>query len=153
MDPMIIAMVGVGGTITGVLLGAWITYKFSLFLSQRAEKHSASLKLRQAFKDEILALNPAHHAIDDDIPVFLKNAFSRHEAAVYDFSFFLKTKTKTAFYKAWQEYYCHPDARNENTIPFLEQYSCRGLTISQIHDMKNLVKSRLEAILRFAEKT
>lgn len=142
-----------GCLIIGVLLGAWITYRFALFLSRRAEKHSAALNLRQSFKDEFLALNPAHHIIEGDLPGFLENAFGKHEGAVFDFSFFLDAKTKTAFYKTWEEYYCHPDAHNENTIPFFEQYSCRGLTIREIHDMKNLVKSRFEAILSFTEKT
>lgn len=146
-------VISLGSLIVGVLLGAWITYRFSLTLSQRAEKHRAGLKLRDAFKAEILALNPAHHAIDEDLPAFLEKAFDKHESAVYDFSFFLKTEGKTAFYKAWQEYYCHKDAQNENTVPFLEQYSCRGHSIKGIHDIKNRVKSRLEAILRFTEKT
>jgi len=142
-----------GSLIIGVLLGAWIGYKFSLSLYRRAEKHSAGLKLRNAFKDEVLTLNPAHHAVGEDLPPFLKKAFDKHESAIYDFSFFLNTKRKAAFYKAWQEYYCHKDAQNENTVPFFEQYSCAGLKINEIHDIKNLVKSRLEAILKFTEKT
>lgn len=142
-----------GSLVIGVLLGAWVTYRFSLILSRQAEKHRAGLRLRDAFKTEIIALNPSHHAIDEDLPVFLGKAFDKHEAAIYDFSFFLSAKSKNRFYKTWQEYYCHENTQNENTVPFLEQYSCRGRSIKEIHDIKNLVKSRLEAVLKFAEKT
>ena len=163
MDTAIVtALIGVIGVLVGVWIGGIISRKSSreaiaasndnaIKLMRRQEFNSASLKLRDSFKDEILALNPAHTIIKDDLPAFLWGAFPKHESAIYDFSFFLNTKRKAAFYKAWQEYYCHKDAQNENTVPFLEQYSCMGLTIGQIHDMKNLLKSRLEAILKFTE--
>ena len=145
-------IINLGYLIVGALLGAWITYRLSISLARRSEKHIAAIKFRDAFKGEILALNPSHHAIDEDLPVFLEKAFLKHETAIYDFSFFLDAKAKTALYEAWKEYYCHPNAQDEKAIPFLYQYSCRGLTLGQIHNMKNLVSSRLEAILMFTEK-
>lgn len=111
----------------------------------------SAMKLREAFKDEILALNPAQYAMRVDLPSFLESAFHKHRAAVFDFSCFLKSEEKTAFYGAWYEYYCHPDARNENSIPFFEQYSCRGFKIDQEHKMKKLAQSRIERILEFAK--
>lgn len=131
------------------LLGVWLGYRLTLSHTDEVDRRVAGSKLREAFKDEIIALNPAHTIIKDDLSIFLWNAFPKHESAIYDFSFPLKPKRKAAFYKAWQEYYCHQDAQNENTIPFLDQYSCRGHSIKEIHDIKNLVKSRLEAILKF----
>jgi len=131
------------------LLGVWVGYRFTISHTDEVDRRVAGSKLRESFKDEIIALNPAHTIIKDDLPAFLWNAFPKHEAAIYDFSFILKPKRKAAFYKTWEEYYCHKDAQNENTVPFLEQYSCRGLTIQQKHDVMTLVKSRLEAILEF----
>jgi hypothetical protein len=109
------------------------------------------MKFREAFKDELLALNPAQYAIKVDLATFLENAFPKHRAAVFDFAYFLDLRERTALYAAWYEYYCHPKAQNENTIPFFGQYSCRGLTIDQEHEMKKLVQSRIEKILEFAK--
>jgi len=133
------------------LLGAWLGYRFSLSLANANERHRAAIKLREAFKDEILALNPAQYAMKIDLATFLENAFPKHRAAIFDFGYFLKPTERTAFYAAWYEYYCHPKAQNENTIPFFGQYSCRGLTIEQEHEMKKLVRSRIENILEFAK--
>ena len=144
--------VRLGITCIGTLLGVWLGYRLSLSHTDRIERHTAGLKLRDAFRDEILALNPAHCVIDD-LPAFLWAAFPKHEVAIYDFSFSLKSKRKIALYKVWQEYYCYQDAQNENTVPFLEQYSCRSHSIKEVHGIKNLVKSRLEAILEFTLKT
>jgi hypothetical protein len=146
-----IAIIGVGGTIVGALLGAWFGYRFSLSLANVAARREAATRLIEAFKDEILALNPALYAMKVDLATFLESAFPKHRAAVLYFSYFLKPKERTAFHNAWYEYCCHPDARNENTIPFLDQYSCRGLTIEQEHQMKEHAKSRIEKILEFAK--
>jgi hypothetical protein len=146
-----IALIAGGFTITGILLGAWLGYRFSLSLANVNERRRAAMKLREAFKDELLALNPAKHAVKIDLVAFLENAFSKHRAAVLDFAYFLAPKEKRAFYMAWYEYHCHPDARNEETVPFFEQYSCLGLTIKQEHERKNLAQSRIERILEFAK--
>ena len=139
-----IALIAGGFTIIGTLLGAWLGYRFSLSLANVNERRKAAMKLRGAFKDELLALNPAKHATKIDLATFLENAFSKHRAAVLDFAYFLEPKERRAFYSTWYEYHCHPDARNDDTIPFLEQYSCRGLTIEQEHERKKLALSGIE---------
>lgn len=144
-----IALIGVGATIIGSLAGAWIGYRLSLSLAEIQAKRNAVLKLREAFKDEILALNPSQYALKEELPVFLNNAFYKHRSAIFDFAFFLPTKAKVGFYNAWHKYYCHEDCRNENSIPFLEQYSLQGKNIEEQHAIKQLVKNRIENILEF----
>lgn len=145
-----IALIAGGFTIIGTLLGALLGYRFSLSFAKVTERHRAAMKIRDAFKDEILALNPARHEMRIDLSDFLENAFSKHRAAVLDFSYFLEAKDRTAFYTAWYEYHCHPAACNDESVPFLEQYSCRGLTLEQEHERKKLAQSRINKILEFA---
>jgi hypothetical protein len=146
-----IALIAGGFTIVGTLLGAWLGYRLSLSLTNVTERRRAAIKFREAFKEELLALNPAQYAMKVDLATFLENAFPKHRAAVFDFAYFLEPKERTAFYAAWYEYYCHPKTQNENTIPFFGQYSCRGLTIEQEHERKKLVQDRIEKILEFAK--
>jgi hypothetical protein len=146
-----IGLIAGGFTIIGTLLGAWLGYRFSLSLSNASERRRASIKLREAFKDELLALNPAQYAMKIDLADFLENAFPKHRAAVFDFAYFLEPKEKTAFYSAWYEYYCHPKTQNENTVPFFGQYSCRGLTIKEEHERKKLARERIEKILELGK--
>ena len=146
-----IALIGVAGTIAGTLVGALVGYYLSKALAKETEKRHAIIKLRDAFKFELLALNPSQSIIDEELPKFLETKFEKHRNAIYDFSHYLSTKNKALFYKAWYEYYCHEDLRNENGVPFFEQYSCQGLTIEKEHQMKNLVKKRIESILEFAK--
>jgi hypothetical protein len=146
-----IALIAGGFTIIGILLGAWLGYRFSLSLANINERRRAAMKLREAFKDELLALNPAKHATQIELATFLENAFPKHRAAVLDFAYFLEPKERKAFYAAWYEYHCHPDARNDKTVPFFGQYSCRGLTKEQEHERKKLAQSRIEKILEFGK--
>jgi hypothetical protein len=115
------------------------------------EFNKAATKLREGFLPVCMVLNPAQFALKEDLAVLLNGYFNDMRRAVLEFSDVLDTKTKAPFLEAWYEYYCHPDARNKNGTPFLEQYSCRGLTIDQGHEMKKLVQSRIEKILEFAK--
>ena len=82
----------------------------------------------------------------------IEKRLEKHRNAIYDYSHYLSTKNKKLFYKAWYEYYCHEDLRSENGIPFFKQYSCQGLMIEKEHQMKSLVKKRIESILEFSTK-
>lgn len=146
-----IALIGVGGTVAGTLLGVLLGYRLTLLLAKTTAKHNVSIKLREAFKDEILALNPAQFSLQEDLPTFLEKSFNKHREAIYDFSFTLSESKRDVFYEKWYEYFCHSNARNNNVVPFFEQYSCRGLTVEQQHEMKRNVRKRIEAILDFAE--
>lgn len=113
--------------------------------------NSAAIKLREAFLPERMALYPAQFALKIPLHTFLAEAYEKHRTAVFNFADFLSNKRKKSFMNAWYTYYCHEDQRNEKGLPFFEQYSCRGLIIEKEHEMKNLVKLRIESILAFAE--
>jgi hypothetical protein len=142
---------GVLGYIAREIIGDRLARSRTLEAIRITDFNKAATKLREAFLPVRMALNPAQFALKEDLAVFLNGHFHDMRVAVLEFSDILDVKTKTDFLQAWYEYYCHPDARNENSIPFLEQYSCRGLTIDQVHGMKKLVQSRIEKILEFAK--
>jgi hypothetical protein len=92
-----IALIGVGATIVGSLVGTWMGYRLSISLAVITAKKHSELKLRDAFRNEILMLNPARHALEEDLPTFLQKAFDKHETAIFDFSFYLKPKQQRGF--------------------------------------------------------
>ena len=151
--------IGFVTTILGAIVGYFLSRKISreaieasntnaINIMRRQEFNNASARLRDAFRDELLALNPALQVLRD-IPALLEESFNKHRAAILDFSHFLAPETKSAFYDAWYTYYCPPKARNENSIHFFEQYSSRGKNVEQVHEIKSLARSRIEAILEF----
>jgi hypothetical protein len=142
---------GVLGFIIREIIGDRLARSRTLEAIRITDFNKAATKLREAFLPVRMALNPAQFALKEDLAVFLNGHFDDMRGAVLEFSDVLNTKTKADFLQAWCEYYCHPSARNENGIPFLEQYSCRGLKIGQEHEMKKLVQSRIEKILEFAK--
>jgi len=142
---------GVVGFIIREIIGDRLARSRARETIRITEFNKAATKLREAFMPVRMALNPAQFAVKEDLAAFLNSHFNDMRVAVLEFFDVLDTKTKTDFLKAWYEYYCHPDARNGNSIPFLEQYSCRGLKIGQEHEMKKLVQSRIETILEFAK--
>jgi len=157
-----IALIAGGFTIIGVLLGTLLSYCLSrklirethenaLQLIRIGEFNKAASKFREVFLPIRIALNPAEFSLEEDLSVFLENNFNNLRRAVIDFSDFLDSGTKSKFLDAWHEYYRHPDHRDKNIVPFLEQYSCHGLSPQKKHEMKQLVQSRIEKILEFAK--
>lgn len=145
-----IALLGITGTLLGAILGAWLGYRLSLSLSKNTARHNAALKLREAFRTELLALIPSQHALSEDIPPFLERSFEKQRQAIFDFSFYLEEDEKKELYQSWYEYYCPEENQSERSVPFFEQYSCHGFTIRQQHEMKAKIRKRIENIL---EKT
>ncbi len=145
-----IALIGVGSTIIGAMVGAWVGYRLTISLSKITAKQNASLRLREAFKSELLALVPSQHALEEDIPNFLERSFQKHREAIFDFAFNLEPCEKQEFYQAWYTYYCPEEKRNDTSVPFLEQYSCIGLNTIQKHAMMKKVRGRIEKLLEFA---
>lgn len=62
-----IALIAGGFAIIGALLAAWLGYRFSLSLANVNKRRRAAMKLREAFKNELLALKPAKHAMQIDL--------------------------------------------------------------------------------------
>ena len=144
-------MVEIIGTLLGVVFGGLVGYLVSSAESRRLARSNAALQLRDAFKPELLALNPAHSKNSSDVPALLQAAFDRHRTAVFDFSWYLPSEEQARFNQAWRSYYAHEDLVDQDSIPFFEQYSTRGLDLGQTHEKKKLARSRIEAILDYAK--
>lgn len=142
---------GILGFIVREIIGDRLARSRNLDAVHINEFNRAATKLREALLPVYIPLDPSKFAINLDLVGFLNSTFDNLRIAVLEFSNFLDTKTKTAFLEAWYEYYCLEDERNENGIRFFEQYSCRGLSIKEEHEMKKLVRNRIEKILEFAK--
>lgn len=145
-----IALIGVGGTVVGTLLGALLGYRFSLSLATVTARREAAAKFRAAFKDELLALNPALSRNSVDTCTLLESAFDKHRSAVYDFMQHLKSPEKEEFEQAWEEYYRYENAP-KFTIPGFSQYSKHGCSVTEARNRRLLAAQRIEKLLGFAK--
>lgn len=136
-----IAIIGIGGTIVGVLTGVLLTYWFALKLANKNAKHIASIRLRDAFAPEIAKLNHPDGYSLADVPHFLEIAFEKHQIAINNFRFFLTNKDGAAFDKAWHAYY--KDSCEDK--PNFTQY----MTLSNKDTEKAI--NRIMAILEFTK--
>jgi hypothetical protein len=142
---------GIIGFILKEIIGHHLARARALEAIHISEFNKIALKLREGFLPVLLALNPAQFVIKEELPVFLDRSFHDLKGIVTEFANYLKGEAQTRFLQAWYEYHCHPDQRNENCIPFFEQYSCRGLTTKQEHEMKKLIRDRIDKVLEFAK--
>lgn len=145
-----IAVIGGGFAIVGALIGTWSGYRLTLSLSQFTAKRDAATKFRAAFRDELLALNPALTMNAPDTCDLLTTAFEKHRVAIFDFKPFLSTADAERLEKAWQDYYRYPDAP-DFTVPVLEQYSSKGCSISEARRRRELAAGKIETILSSAQ--
>ena len=138
---------GVLSTILGVLLGAYVTYYFSLELTKRQLFNQAATRLRAAFTDELTKLTTT---LDDPHDI-LKNAATKHVAAGFEFRWVLTEKDVERFDQAWQKYYC---AEQDPRLPYLEKYS-KHLSKEQSgipkQERKRVAVDRIEAIIKLAQ--
>ena len=88
--PYEIALIGIGGTVVGALLGACLTYIFSLTLANKNAKRFAAMKLREAFGSEVAKLSHPEKLLVADSSRILERSFEKHQVAVNEFKFFLK---------------------------------------------------------------
>lgn len=133
------SLIAVAGTLLGVLLGAWLTYRFAAVLANDAAKRFAGVKLREAFAPELAKFSQPDRLnmiISIDI---LENAFDKHQIAVNEFRFYLTGKELKAFDRAWRDYYCAPD----NQVDF-SRY------LGGAEEMKEAL-TRMEAIVAFTK--
>ena len=117
MNPYGIALVAGGFTIAGVLLGAILTYKFSLNLARLNNKRLAGFRLREAFARELSLLQHPEGRGIAEIPHILKTAFGKHQMAINEFRFFLAGDELDSFNKAWKEYDDYPDFNKYIILP------------------------------------
>jgi hypothetical protein len=132
-----------------VLIGFLLGDYFAVSRDRRKEFNEAASKFRDAFKGELLALNPSLTVNCIDVADLLKPAFSKHRAAVYDFRHFLKGKRLGAFDQAWRDYYGY-DEDQSVTLEFLLKYSGRGYGGEEARSRRALAIANIEKLLEFA---
>ena len=147
-------MFNIGSFSVGALFGILITALVNHYLAKSRTKENslyqakleAGIKLNEAFADALVALNPSV-CENEDVYDLLKNSFESHLKAVTRFRGYLKEKEKSAFDKAWHEYYCQDE---KSDMPFLEQYSSHIGSHSLYKKNCSLAVERINKILSFA---
>lgn len=103
-----IALIGIGGTAIGSLLGAILAYRFQLSLAYRTIVNNAGKDLRDAILEELILLSNRENT--SGLYAAMDNALlTKHYPAMIRFRAILDGKTKTCFEKAWQDYAGHKD--------------------------------------------
>lgn len=160
-DIVLGTIIGVGGTIIGVILAGPVTYYFSKVLVKMTHKNAIDLMRRQEFNkaatdfrisfiEEIRFIDRfyAVDRADRDIPEVLAAAADKHETALIIFKDgFLCEPQRTKIEKAWKEYTGEEKLMGKYTF---RQYA----TYNKFKDAENIRKdalSRINALLKFAE--
>ena len=154
ITPYQLALVAGGFGITGSLLGVLIGYYLSRKLAKEDRDirafNAAATKFREAFRDEILALDAIFGTLPVDTSIFLEAAFNKHRSAVFDFKHFLTGENAISFEKAWNEYCSYETEHGQ--IEALVQYAGLGHPGSHANALRQLAKARLEKLLMFAQQ-
>jgi len=132
-----IALIGGAFTVIGVLIGALMTYRFSLKLMQKSMKLEAGRRLVAAFSDELAALDPVNKKKDLNVEQLLHNSFNKHYTAILEFSGYLDAGDKKVFFEAWENYY-----KVGGSVRFYDYYMGEK--------PYDIFKERVESILKFA---
>ena len=133
-----VALIGGGFTVLGALIGALVTYQFSLKLMQRSMKLEAGRRLVAAFSNELATLDPVNKKQNLNVEQVLQSSFNRHYAAVIEFSHYLNERDKKAFLQVWENYY-----QVGGSVEFFDYYMGK--------DPYAIFKERVESILKFAD--
>lgn len=134
-----IALIAGGFAIIGTLLGAWITYRFSLNLSVINARREARHRLIDAFTPELAALDPVNNLTRDQIKITIEDALPRHQRAMVEFGFYLPKETKEDYEKTCKEYY--------EVVGSVRLYD-----YFQKPDGRDTFRKRVHAILKFTER-
>lgn len=165
MSSLEIAMIGVGGTVIGILIGAWATYRYSIKLSIANDKRIANRQLRSVFHNELKDIypNPVNWPKDTlNINPFLKSKFIALQAAVAEFRYYLSTRELEDFDSAWLRYHCSPSYRKDkgyqeysHYMPFIPTSTVDGkeVTVDNSKTCKETFKHNVDSLLKFANKT
>ena len=152
-----IALIGVVGAVVGALLGAWITYRFSLKLTDINVRREANHRLIAAFHRELADIYPTPVNWPDDIDNFLRSKFSILQAAVGEFRYYLPVQEWKDFDRAWFNYYCSTGRDVDKSCQSYLHYMNFTTTTSDKKTIKQNCKKNLkdnvDHILKFAKKT
>ena len=151
-----IALIGVGGTVNGALLGALITYRLSLKLADINARREANRRLIVAFHKELSDIYPTPVNWPENIDTFLRSKFSTLQAAVREFRHYLPVQEWKDFDRAWFNYYCSTgrdvDKSCQSYLHYMNFISTTDQGTTKQNGQKNL-KDNVDHILQFAKKT
>jgi len=157
-----IALIGVGGTTVDVLIGALLTYHFSLRLSEINAKRQASLRIISSFHQELSDIYPTPVNWPSDIDYFLRSKFTVLQAAIGEFRHHLPVDEWEGFDNAWFAYYCSTGRDVDRQCQsYLHYISGKGVSVvdgkQYTHDntktYKRIFKDNVDQILKFAQNT
>jgi len=102
---MLNVIIGIGGTVAGTVLGAFITYRFALRLNSNIEFNKAAAVFRAAFVEVMYWLRQGSEVEGRMIPQILTDAvLVDQEKAKLVFEPFLSKTELAGFNAAWDEY-------------------------------------------------
>ena len=138
------ALIGVGGTLLGILFGSIISYKYSIDLIKKSEFIKACAEFNIAFSDIIHWLK--YDAVGDSIhtPAKLKEFHKRHTDAIHRFKAILPEKRRNDFNIACENFYNKKDNHyysgygNLDTSP--ERKESRELALKNINELLEFAK-------------
>ena len=152
-----IALIGIGGAVVGVLLGAWITYRFSLKLSDINVRREANRHLIATFHRELADIYPTPVNWPNDIQNYLSSKFTALQAAVGEFRHYLPAEEWEAFDKAWFNYYCSTgrevDKSCQSYLHYMNFVTTTSDQKTKKQDGQKTFKCNVDQILKFAKKT
>ena len=144
--------------LVGALVGAWITYRFTLALvrtqfddaerlANAQRRHEASAKFRIAFYDELAILCDWNNSINpEDI---LRNAFNKHFIAILEFANFLCETDRNTFISEWNQHY-QDEHMSHKYYPDFSKYSTLGVSISRAKEIRETTIKNIEHLLSYA---
>ncbi len=142
-----IALIGVGSTIVGALLGAWIAYRFSLTLAEIKVRQEANRRLITTFHRELSEIYPTPVNWPKNIHDFLSSKFTSLQAAVGEFRHYLPVQEWEAFDSAWFNYYCSTGREVDKSCQSYLHYMNFETTTNDQEQKNRMVKKHLNIML------
>jgi hypothetical protein len=135
-------LAGAVGSFLSVVAGGLVGFLSARRISTLTARRQAGATLRAAFAKEIALVRLAHGADESiDSEDILREAFPRHAAAIEEYRFFVRPKDRTAYERAWRDYY-----EVGGSVRFFD-YASKGSGGSF-----DQFEKRVQAILKFANE-
>lgn len=138
--------------ILGALVGAWITYRFSLGLVTKQNTINAAAKLRAAFAPTLAIIYLArHHGTHDrpDDDKFIKDNLLLHAVAVEEFRIFVSADNMGEYQQAWEEY--RKAARDDIYRRTAEEWATAAEESRDVPYGK-IIEDKIHKVLQFTEQ-
>ena len=154
------SFLGFAGGLIASSVGAYAAHRFAIDRDRRKEFQEAATQFREAFLEEIRALQKARIfdvAIDSDgdrVYDILERGIVRHEKAKIRFKPFLRNCDRTRFEVAWKEYYSEGEANYHLCDYQGEQDPKSGkIRINLEIKLMELALAQIHRLLSFADPT